>query len=201
MIIPQPIVAKIPGLLSNEEIRLRVVLGQLRGRVLDIGCGKNLLINMYRQRGGAGVGVDVYPWEGVDVVVKDSARLSFSDASFDTVSFVACFNHIPNREVVLREAHRLLSSEGCVVITNLPPCISQIWHRCNHFWSRDQRERGMQRDEVWGFSRDELIRILERNGFCLEAFARFSWGLNQVYVAKKGKKFEHRADSRFQHKR
>ena len=123
----------------------------------------------------------------VDVVVEDSAHLAFPDGEFDTVTFVACFNHIPNREAVLREAHRILSSDGCVVITNLPPFISHIWHRWNHFWSRDQRERGMKQGEVWGFSRDELIRILERNGFSLEAFARFSWGLNQVYVAKRRK--------------
>jgi SAM-dependent methyltransferase len=185
MIIPQPIVAKIPGLLSNEDIRLRVVLGQLRGRVLDVGCGKNLLINIYRQRGGAGVGVDVYPWEGVDVVVEDSARLFFSDGSFDTVSFVACFNHIPNREDVLREAYRVLSPGGRVVVTNLPPIISRIWHAWNHFWSRDQKERGMKEGEVWGFRRDDLIKIFCRNGFQMRGYELFSWGLNQLYIAER----------------
>ena len=190
MIIPQPIVAKIPGFLSNEDIRLRVVLGQLRGRVLDIGCGDNRLLQMYRTQGGEGVGVDVHPWEGVDIVVKDSAQLSFSDDSFDTVSFVACFNHIPNREDVLREAYRVLSPDGRVVQTNLPPNVSRLWHRWNHFWSRDQRERGMKEEEVWGFRRDDLVRILETNGFQLKAFERFSWSLNQVYVAERIEGFQ-----------
>ena len=60
MLIPQPVVARIPGLLSNEDIRIRVVSGQLKGRLLDIGCGTNRLVQMYRDKGGDGVGVDIY---------------------------------------------------------------------------------------------------------------------------------------------
>jgi len=182
MIIPQPIVARIPVLMSNEDIRLRAALGQLKGSVLDIGCGNNRLMEMYRNKGGKGVGVDVHPWKGVDLVVDDSANLSFSDGSFDTVSFVASFNHIPNREAVIREVYRVLSTKGRLVLTNLPPFVSRLWHIWNHFWDRDQRERGMKEGEVWGFTKDKLIKILARNGFRLIAFQRFSWGLNQLYI-------------------
>jgi SAM-dependent methyltransferase len=188
MITPQPIVAKIPGLLSNEDIRLRVVLGQLKGRVLDIGCGTNRLVHMYRDGGGQGIGIDIHPWEGVDMVVDDSASLSFSDGSFDTVTFVACFNHIPNRKAVLREAHRLLSPNGRLVVTNLPPFISRVWHAWNHFWSRDQQERGIKEGEVWGFEREELIELFAEQAFKLNTFHRFCWGLNQLYVFDRAEK-------------
>jgi hypothetical protein len=43
----------------------------------------------------------------------------------------------------------------------------------------------MKEEEVWGFRRDDLVSILETNGFQLKAFARFSWSLNQLYVAER----------------
>ncbi len=46
--------------------RIAAVLPFLSGRVLDVGCGTNELLRAYR---GEGIGVDVYPWDGVDLVV------------------------------------------------------------------------------------------------------------------------------------
>ena len=185
ILIPQPIVAKIPGLLTNEDIRISIVLNHLVGQVLDIGCGNNRLIKKYRKRGGAGIGIDIYPWDGVDVIVKNSSRLPFPDETFNTVTFVACFNHIPNREAVLLEARRLLHSNGLVILTNLNPIISRIWHAWNFFWSRDQQERGIKEGEVWGFTPKKIIEILKTNGFRLTEFRRFSWFLNQLYLFEK----------------
>ncbi len=48
------------GFTSLEDERLRAVLAELRGRVLDIGAGTNRLVRLY----GDGVGVDVLDWEG-----------------------------------------------------------------------------------------------------------------------------------------
>lgn len=184
MILPQPVVAKIPGLLTNEDIRHNMVFQFLKGRALDIGCGENRLMKMYRKRGGDGTGVDIYPWSGVDMVVKDSSRLPFPDASFDTVTFVACLNHIPNREAVLREALRILCSDGHIIFTNLSPLVSRIWHAWA-FWDKDQHKRGMKDGEVWGFSEKELIGILQRNGFEISFKRRFAWRLNQLYICKR----------------
>ena len=181
LLVPQPIIARIPLLTTNLAIRIGVVDQLLEGILLDVGCGGNLLVEAYRKRGGSGLGVDVYPWPGVDQVVEDSAKLDFPDASFDTITFVACLNHIPNRRDVLAEAHRLLKPDGRVVLTNLSPGLSRIWHRWA-FWDEDQHERGMKPGEVWGFDNDELIALLRDTGFALSATHRFSWGLNRVYV-------------------
>jgi SAM-dependent methyltransferase len=181
MIVPQPVIAKIPGLWTNEEIRMRLVLHYVRGRLLDIGCGKNQLVKMYRSMGGDGMGIDVFPWNGVDLVVKDSSETDFPDQSFDTITFVACLNHIPNREDVLKEALRLLTPKGRIILTNLSPFVSRIWHAWA-FWDKDQHERGMQKGEVWGFTPQELAGLLDRNGFKILYGRRFSWKFNQIYV-------------------
>jgi SAM-dependent methyltransferase len=184
MLIPQPIIARVPGLLTNGDIRVGVVLQSARGRLLDVGCGPNRLVRTYRELGREGVGVDVHPWEGVDEVVEDTAELPFADSSFDTVSFVACLNHIPNREAVLREARRVLAPEGSLLVTNLTPFVSRVWHAWA-FWDADQRERGMEEGEVWGFTRKELEGLLTGAGFRIAERNPFSWGLNELYVCSK----------------
>lgn len=90
----------------------------LDGKVLDIGCGKNELINMYKKLGREGMGVDVFPFEGVDQVV-DTTDLSFEDGEFDTVTMIACLNHIPfyKRDKVLSEAYRVLKDGGRLFLT------------------------------------------------------------------------------------
>ncbi len=67
MIVPQPAVRRLPGLTTNEDIRVGMVLKHVRGRLLDIGCGKNRLARAYREKGGDGIGVDVYDWGNVDL--------------------------------------------------------------------------------------------------------------------------------------
>src|SRR5580765_5653240 len=65
------------GLTSLRAERMAAVLPELKGRVLDVGAGDNLLIRLYRQygqyghaRGGAApdaelsVGVDTHDWGG-----------------------------------------------------------------------------------------------------------------------------------------
>ncbi|MFI5175540.1 MAG: class I SAM-dependent methyltransferase [Terriglobia bacterium] len=184
VVIPQPVIAKIPGLTTNEDIRIGMVGREIAGRVVDIGCGFNRLVRNYREAGGDGVGIDVYPWDGVDLVVEDTSRLPFEEGSFDTVTLVACLNHIPNRESVLKEAHRILKPDGRLVFTNLPPLLSLVWHKWA-FWDPDRHERGMKQGEVWGFCREELEAMVIRAGFCVVRRVRFSWGINQLYVCER----------------
>lgn len=182
MIIPQPLIAYMPWMLTNEQIRTGLVGHRLQGRVLDIGCGTNRMIQEYRKKGGDGIGVDIFPWPGADLIVNETANLPFPEDSFDTISFVACFNHIPNRENVLEEAKRLLRANGQVILTNLSPPVSFIWHTFNHFWGPDQKERGIHSGEVMGFNKSELLRIFADHGFRNALFFSFSWGLNQLYI-------------------
>ena len=92
------------GWTTLEEERLRAVWPYLRGRILDVGAGPNTLMIRY----GDGVGVDTHDWGGGAQLIEDAARLPFADSSFDTVTFLASLNHIPNRAAALVEARRLV---------------------------------------------------------------------------------------------
>lgn len=179
--LPQPLVARLPLLRTTRQERVRQVLALYEGDALDVGCGTNELVRSYRERGGRGVGVDVHPWPGADLVVAESGALPWPDASFDSISFVASLNHIPTRSESLREAHRLLRAGGRLIVTNLTPGTSRLWHFLA-WWDRDQHERGMKAGEVWGFRDPELRTLVADAGFRLVSLRGFMWGLNHIYV-------------------
>ena len=160
------------------EQRMKAVLPHVKGRLLDLGRGSNSLVRMYAN----GVGVDVYPWPGADVVVDDSASLSWESQSFDTIAIVAALNHMPNRRAVLQECRRVLRPNGHVVVTMLTPRTSRIWHWLRSRWDADQVERGMKPGEVYGFTPAALIGLFASCGFILSTQSRFMLGFNRLYV-------------------
>lgn len=168
------------GFTSLEAERINVVLPEIEGRLLDVGAGRNHLVQSY----GSGVGVDVYDWGGGVQIIKNSGCLPFEDRSFDTVTFVACLNHIPNRMEALREAARVLTPNGKVISTMINPLLGAVGHRL--WWYSEERKRGMMPGEVWGLWPNDIEKKLERTGFRLIRRKRFVYGLNNLFVARKG---------------
>jgi len=164
-----------------ESERVRNVLPLVRGRLLDIGCGRNRLVRAY----GNGVGVDVHDWGDVDFLVSDSAHLPFPDAAFETITIIAALNHMANRLEVLRECGRLMTSDGWLIISMLSPATSWVWHRLRSPWDVDQKERGMKGGEAYGFSKNELCAMAEGAGFGFLRQTRFMLGFNSLYVFRK----------------
>jgi ubiquinone/menaquinone biosynthesis C-methylase UbiE len=161
--------------------RVKTVLPYLKGDLLDIGCGTNELVKRY----GNGIGVDVYQWGKVNLVVKDTAKLPYEDESFDTVTIIAALNHIPNRGEVLKEANRLLRKDGIILVTMIPPTISSVWHFLRKPWDADQNERGMAQGEVFGFRQEEVRGLLRNAGFEIVMEKPFMLYINKITTAKK----------------
>lgn len=172
-----------------KEQRIEKTLAHIQGDLLDVGCGDGNSLcarysNLHPDR--KCVGADVYPWDGVDVLLESSAVLPFSDASFDTVSCIAALNHIPERSEFLRETARLLKPGGHFIMTMIPPFISRCWHTIIKPWDEDQSERGMTHEEVYGFTRREVLSILGEAGLEVCRTQGFIFGLNTLYVAQVG---------------
>jgi len=165
------------GWTTLEEERVAAVLPHLRGRLLDVGAGTNRLVQLH----GDGVGVDVHDWGGGVQVVEDSARLPFGDASFDTVTFIACLNHIPNRGEALTEARRIVRDGGTLVATMIDPVLGGIGHAI--WWYGEDRHRGgMKPGEVGGLWPRDVIALCSRAGFTLRQHSRFVYGMNHLFV-------------------
>jgi len=162
--------------------RIRTVLPHIEGYLLDIGCGTNELLKNYS---GKGIGVDVYQWGNVDIVVKDTSKLPFDKQTFDSITIIAALNHIPNRKEVLIEAKRVLKEDGNLIITMIPPKISRIWHGIRKPWDADQSERGMKEGEVYGMSENDLENLLSDTGFEVKIKKKFMLGINNLTIATK----------------
>jgi SAM-dependent methyltransferase len=171
------------GLTPIVDERHKIVLSHVNGKLLDIGCGENLLVKQY----GDGIGVDVFPWEAIDVLVH-TTHLPFPEKKFDTITFMASVNHIPEsiRNKVLDEAFRILKDDGQILITMITPKISYIGH--NYLWGwrdPDIQDRGMKEGEEWGFSQKEMVNILEKSNLEINLHKKFVYGLNHLYIVKK----------------
>ena len=171
------------GLTPIADERHKLVASHVKGKLLDIGCGENILVKNYCE----GIGVDVYPWKGIDVLV-DSTCLPFESNSFDTITFMANLNHIPKpiRTKVLLEAKRVLKDDGKILITMITPKISFIGHKYLFRWrSADLKERGMKEGESWGLSINQVKEILDSTKLKLIHHQTFLYGLNHLYLACK----------------
>jgi ubiquinone/menaquinone biosynthesis C-methylase UbiE len=163
------------------KIRVNAVFPYLRGRLLDIGCGNNYLVGKY----GNGIGVDVYDWGNVDILITDPAKLQFNDLEFNTITFLASFNHIPNRKDVLKECHRLLSRNGRLIITMISPSVGLVWHKLRRPWDPDQKLRGMKPGEAYGLSCRYIMELVTSEGFNIEVHKRFMLGINSILIFRK----------------
>lgn len=178
------------GFTTLKEERFLAVLPFLNGKCLDVGCGNNELINLYKKNGGDGIGVDVFPFKGVQEIV-DTANLPYHNEEFDTVTIVAALNHIPRgkRSAVLSEVHRILKNDSRLIITMINGTIGWFCHKLM-WWDFDQNQRGMDtKEENYGLSNKYVVDIIQQCGFRFIKRKSFVYGLNNVFIFEKDKNF------------
>jgi SAM-dependent methyltransferase len=183
-------VAEKMGLTSLRGERFAAVLPVLKGKVLDIGAGDNVLIRLHQRRADEltpaardSVGVDVVDWGAGCVIIESSDRLPFPDESFDCVTFIACINHIPERQAALREARRVLRPGGRVVLTMIGRFLGEVGHKI--WWYSEDKHRHVDEHEEMGMDPAEVLQLLRAAGFTRIEVTRFLYRLNTLYVATK----------------
>jgi SAM-dependent methyltransferase len=95
-------------------------------RLLDVGCGTGLTLQLARDRGAVVAGVDVTlglleiaakRMPGADLWCADMAELPFADASFDVVMGVNAFQFAADPRLALVEAARVCAPGGIVAVS------------------------------------------------------------------------------------
>ncbi|MBN9061611.1 MAG: methyltransferase domain-containing protein [Rhizobiales bacterium] len=179
-------------LTSLRAERLAVVLPKIEGRLLDVGAGDNMLVSLYRRKAEGSpaqsaaddsVGLDVVDWGGGCVIVPDCRNLPFPDQSFDTVSFVACLNHIPERKEALQEALRVLRPGGLLVITMISRLIGDIGHAI--WWYSEDKHRDVADGEVMGMNAGDVANAVKAAGFEKMKRTGFVYNLNNLFAARR----------------
>ncbi len=179
------------GLTSLRDERMEVVAKEARGRVLDIGCGPgNCFIRDWVEEG---IGIDVFAYEGVELVHEDMTSLPFPDASFDTVTLIAVGGHIPQhvRSAEFSEIARVLKPGGKLLMTEGEVITQTLGHLWRHFsfaliGKRDMdNERGMEEGEQYCMPFNEIMDYLNTPPLKVIERVKFMWGLNNLYIAYK----------------
>jgi len=171
-----------------REQRMKQAAKYCRGRVLDVGCGPdNLFIRDYVGKEN-GVGIDVYPYKGVENIIEDMTHLSFKDNSFDTITLVAVVSHIPKqiRKAEFAELARILRPRGRLLITEGEPITQTLIHKWKEFRKTGlDYERGMKEGEEYCIDKKELLGYLNAPPLAFVKRIPFLLGLNNLYIAEK----------------
>lgn len=85
-----------------------------QGRILDLGCGVGHSFERLAPRETVGVDIDAASLAGQarETVVADMRDLPFADDSFQGLISVQSIEHVPDPEVVLAEARRVVAPGG-----------------------------------------------------------------------------------------
>ncbi|HTQ07411.1 MAG TPA: class I SAM-dependent methyltransferase [Polyangiaceae bacterium] len=165
----------------------RELVGDLEGRVLDLGCGTGSMFEYFGPRAQVEA---IEPEEDFLALAKEKAaksagrvragagsgmELPFPDRSFDAVVFGLVLCSVPSVERVLAEAHRVLRPGGelralehvrseAPVAGFLMDVGNPLWLRLNKqgcCWNRDPlpavEAAGFQVDDVMAFKRFDLL--------------------------------------------
>jgi SAM-dependent methyltransferase len=137
------------------------------GAILDVGCGRGLMLAELARRGWRTVGVEMSDAAsrharevlGLDVRVGDFAACGFPAASFDVVTLFHVLEHLRDPDAALAEARRVVTSGGWLLV-EVP--------NFGSLQSRLAGGRGFHVDaprHLFHFTRAALLQSLERAGF------------------------------------
>jgi SAM-dependent methyltransferase len=185
------------GLSSLRSERFDYCASEVRGYCLDVGCGRhNTFVSTHL--GGRGIGIDVYPYEGLspDQIFPDLTVFPFKDGTFETVTFIANLNHVPRslRARELAEAFRCLRPGGRIIVTMGAAVAEVMVHHVVRLYDRVlgtaydvDGERGMGEEEAYFLKEAEIRSLLAGAGFAPVLKRRFlsQWGLNSLYIGLK----------------
>lgn len=166
----------------------RRMLGEATGRVLEVAAGTGLNFPFYaRARELVAVEPDSFMLKRarrrvasaacpVRLVQADAESLPFEDGEFDTVVVAFGLCTIPRAETAVREAHRVLKPDGCLLflehVRSLGPRVARLQDLADPAWSRLAGGCHPNRPSVDTIERHFEIERLWRKGVIVQGTAR-----------------------------
>jgi ubiquinone/menaquinone biosynthesis C-methylase UbiE len=138
--------------------------------ILDLGCGKGILLEKLKTYGSKLYGADIsaemirYAQERVgedaELKVTDSENLPWDDNSIDVIVCTLSFHHYPNPAKTLNEIKRVLKNNGYFIVGELMmPALFGIPY--NYFLKSRFNKSG----DVRFYSKSEWVKMLGTAGF------------------------------------
>jgi SAM-dependent methyltransferase len=137
-----------------------------RSRLLDVGCSIGLFLDLARERGWHGVGIELAPRarslareRGLQVLDVPFAEAGFAPESFDAVALLSVLEHTTDPRRMLVECGRVLGPGGALYV--IVPNVESL--ACRVLRERARTFDG--RNHLVYFSRSTLTDLLDRMGF------------------------------------
>lgn len=148
------------------DARLRFLFSHLKGeeRLLNIGCGCNG--GYVASHTGNYVGLDVdatAKFEGENNVVADAHSLPFRDSSFDSVVMMEVLEHTQSPFHALKEAYRVLESDGLAYITT--PNSSYVYYFARNLLGKPAHAEYLKFGHIMELDIRSLKRLFGAVGF------------------------------------
>jgi SAM-dependent methyltransferase len=137
------------------------------GRLLDVGCSIGLFLDLARERGWTGVGIEFAPRAlayarqqyGLEVLDVPLDEAGFADESFDAVGLLSVLEHTNEPRRMLGDVARVLRPGGAVYV--VVPNVESLACRVLHGGARTFDGR----NHLVYFSPSTLSDLLDRCGF------------------------------------
>ncbi|MBW1908177.1 MAG: class I SAM-dependent methyltransferase [Deltaproteobacteria bacterium] len=149
------------------------------GMLLDVGCGEGTFLKLAQNSGWKISGTELSSYAakyasnalGTDVFCGDLEDAKYPDHSFDVVTMWHVLEHVKDPKKYLLEVHRILKSNGLMVIAvpNVNDLVMQIAYRIIKrrklkLFLKDEKEL-----HLYHFSTGTIKSYLEKTGFdCLK---------------------------------
>ena len=170
---------------SWRERKVRAWL-RPRDRVLDVGCHQGEFLERLGGTIRESVGLDplAHPRETATFALRAAAfaePLDFPAGRFDAITLLATLEHIRDKAPLAREARRMLTPGGRLIMTVPSPRVDDIVHTLVRLGLAD----GMSLEEHHGFRPADTGPIFTASGLDLEHHSTFQLGLNHLFVFRR----------------
>jgi 2-polyprenyl-3-methyl-5-hydroxy-6-metoxy-1,4-benzoquinol methylase len=174
--------------------RILAALGKIhpqKGTLLDVGAATGILIHLARKKGWEPDGVEPSSW--AVAVAKDKYDLMMMEGSLETVTLqsgsytvvtlVDFIEHISHPNEALSKIHEALKLGGTVCLVT--PDIQSLAAK-----AMGKRWWHFRPGHLAYFSKKSLFTLLERSGFHILRWSRYSWTFSAYYLLSRMSLFQ-----------
>jgi ubiquinone/menaquinone biosynthesis C-methylase UbiE len=174
-----------------RRMRIRRVLPYIRKHrdccLLDIGCGwEARFLRSVEPYIAAGFGIDFK----APILTEGKIRtdrlmltdtLPYDDSSFDIVTMLAVLEHLEHPEALIREIHRVMKPDGCLILTVPSKAAKPVLEFLSFRLGLISCEEIL--DHKTYYDRESLSALFSSARFTMKEHSRFQWGMNNFCVA------------------